>query len=589
MFDSVLIANRGEIALRVIRACTELGIHTVAVYSEADRGSSHVRLADEAHLLGPAPAAQSYLDIDKILEVAAAAGVDAIHPGYGFLSENADFADAVREAGLTFVGPPADAIRTMGDKLSARAVAKAADVPMVPGTEEPTDDPDVAIAFGDEHGYPVAVKAMFGGGGRGMKVVRSSDEMRDALESAQREAEASFGRAECYLERYLERPRHVEIQLLGDLDGTMLHLGERDCSLQRRHQKLVEEAPAPGVSPELRERIGEAAVQVAKEMGYHNAGTCEFLLDENGQDFYFLEVNTRLQVEHPVTEMVTGIDLVHAQLRVAAGEGIGFTQDDVTLTGHAIELRLNAEDPAIGFVPSPGLLTDFRPPLGPFVRLDTVAEPGWEIPRAYDSMIGKLVVWGEDRDQARMRMVRAIDELVVEGVPTTAAFGRLAMLNEQFAAGEHCTASVEREWDLSSLEPHGPAASGDGEDGPSRDIVVEVGGRRLQVRVYGELAVGGAPAAAADGDGGGKRKRERGGDSGGASASAEDLVAPMQGTVVKFAVEEGDEVAEGDLVCVLEAMKMENTIAAHRGGTVTSVAFAAGAAVDAGAILATIE
>lgn len=591
MFDSVLIANRGEIALRVIRACRELDVRAVAVYSEADRGSAHVRLADEAHLLGPAPAAQSYLDIDRILAVATETDVDAIHPGYGFLSENADFAEAVRDAGLTFVGPPADAIRTMGDKLSARAVARAADVPMVPGTEEPTDDPEEAIRFGDEHGYPVAVKAMFGGGGRGMKVVRSADEMRDALESAQREAEASFGRAECYLERYLERPRHVEIQLLGDLDGTMLHLGERDCSLQRRHQKLVEEAPAPGVSSQLRERIGEAAVRVAREMGYHNAGTCEFLLDENGEDFYFLEVNTRLQVEHPVTEMVTGIDLVHAQLRVAAGDGIGFTQDDVTLTGHAIELRLNAEDPAIGFVPSPGLLTDFRPPLGPFVRLDTVAEPGWEIPRAYDSMIGKLVVWGEDRDQARMRMVRAIDELVVEGVPTTAAFGRLAMLDEQFAAGDHCTASVEREWDISSLEPHGPAAGGDGDDGPSRDIVVEVDGRRLQVRVFGELAAGAPATVEEDGSdgGGGRRRRDRGGSTGGAAASAEDLVAPMQGTVVKYAVEEGDEVDEGDLVCVLEAMKMENTIAAHRDGTVTSVAFAAGDAVDSGAVLATIE
>lgn len=585
MFDAVLVANRGEIALRVIRACKELGVRAVAVYSEADRDSPHVRLADEAHLLGPAPANESYLVVDKILEVAAEAGVDAIHPGYGFLSENADFAEACREAGFTFVGPPADAIRTMGDKLSARAVARAADVPMVPGTMEPTDDPDEAIEFGDEYGYPVAVKAMFGGGGRGMKVVRSADEMRDALESARREAEASFGRAECYLERYLERPRHVEIQLLGDLDGTMLHLGERDCSLQRRHQKLVEEAPAPGVSPELREKIGSAAIRVAKEMGYHNAGTCEFLLDENGEDFYFLEVNTRLQVEHPVTEMVTGIDLVQAQLRVAAGDGIGFTQDDVELRGHSIELRLNAEDPAAGFVPSPGLLTDFRAPLGPFVRFDTIGEPGYEIPRAYDSMIGKLVVWGEDRDQARLRMVRAIDELVVEGVPTTAQFGRLAMLNEQFAAGEHCTASVEREWDLSELTPYGPAASSDEPEGPARDVVVEVGGRRLEVKVYGELA------AVSAGGGGtkGPKKRKRSGGGGAAAVSAEALVAPMQGTVIKYAVEEGAEVAEGDLVCVLEAMKMENTIKAHRSGTVTSVAFSAGDVVDSGAVLATIE
>jgi acetyl-CoA/propionyl-CoA carboxylase biotin carboxyl carrier protein len=585
VFDAVLVANRGEIALRVIRACKELGVRSVAVYSEADRDSGHVRLADEAYLLGPAPAAESYLSTEKILAVAAEAGVDAIHPGYGFLSENADFAEACAEAGFTFVGPPPDAIRSMGDKLSARAVADAAGVPTVPGTMEPTEDPAVAVAFGDEYGYPVAVKAMFGGGGRGMKVVRGADEMREALEAAQREAQAAFGRGECYLERYLERPRHVEIQLLGDLDGTVIHLGERDCSLQRRHQKLVEEAPAPGMSAELRERIGEAAVRIATEMGYHNAGTCEFLLDEDGESFYFLEVNTRLQVEHPVTEMVTGIDLVHAQLRIAAGDGMNITQDDVELRGHAIELRLNAEDPALGFVPSPGTLTDFRAPLGPWVRLDTVAEAGWEIPRVYDSMIGKLVVWGEDRDQARHRMVRAIDEMVVEGVPTTAAFGRLAMLNEQFAAGEHCTASVEREWDLSSLVPHGPAAAGDGDDGPSRELVVEVDGRRLQVRVHGELAA----APAAGGARATKRRGSTGSSAGGPAATDESLVAPMQGTVVKYAVAEGDTVDVGDLVCVLEAMKMENTITAHRAGTVTSVAFAAGDAVESGSVLATIE
>ena len=585
MFDAVLVANRGEIALRVIRACKELGVRAVAVYSEADRDSPHVRLADEAHLIGPTPANESYLVTEKILEVAAEAGVDAIHPGYGFLSENADFADACREAGFTFVGPPADAIRSMGDKLSARGLGHGAGVPTVPGTMEPTDDPEEAVKFGDEYGYPVAVKAMFGGGGRGMKVVRNADEMRDALESAQREAKAAFGRAECYLERYLERPRHIEIQLLGDLDGEVIYLGERDCSLQRRHQKLVEEAPAPGMSEDLRARIGEAAVKVAKEMGYYNAGTCEFLLDENGEDFYFLEVNTRLQVEHPVTEMITGVDLVHKQLQVASGEGMGMTQDDVTLTGHSIELRLNAEDPAMGFVPSPGLLTDFRPPLGPFVRFDTIGEPGYEIPRAYDSMIGKLVVWGENRDVARLRMVRAIDELVVEGVPTTAEFGRMAMLNEQFAAGEHCTASVEREWDLSELTPHGPAAGADEPEGPARDVVVEVGGRRLEVKVYGELAA----VSAGGGNAKGPKKRKRSGGGAAAAVSAEALVAPMQGTVIKYAVEEGAEVSEGDLVCVLEAMKMENTIKAHRSGTVTSVAFSAGDVVDSGAVLATIE
>ncbi|MFP5310265.1 MAG: acetyl-CoA carboxylase biotin carboxylase subunit [Actinomycetes bacterium] len=587
MFDAVLIANRGEIAIRVIRACRELGIRSVAVYSEADRDALHVRLADEAHLLGPAPAAESYLNTERILEVAREANVDAIHPGYGFFSENADFCRAVTDAGFVFVGPGPEAIEKMGDKLSAREVAQAADVPIVPGTLEPTDDPEVAIRFGDEYGYPVAVKAMFGGGGRGMKVVRSADEMKEALEAAQREAQASFGRGECYLERYLERPRHVEIQVLADVDGTTIYLGERDCSLQRRHQKLVEEAPAPGVTPELRARIGEAACRVAKEMGYVNAGTCEFLLDEDGETFYFLEMNTRLQVEHPVTEMITGVDLVHKQLKIAAGEGMGMTQDDVTLTGHAIELRLNAEDPGAGFVPSPGLITEFEAPLGPWVRLDTSAFPGYEIPRSYDSMFGKLIVWGEDRDVARMRMVRAIDEMKVGGVPTTLGFGRLAMLHPQFAAGDHCTASVEREWDISELQPFGVAASGDEPEGPSREVVVEVGGRRLEVKVYGELAAGGggggAPAKKAP------KRAERAGGGKAHAASSEDLVAPMQGTVVKYAVEQGAEVKAGDLVVVLEAMKMENNINAHRDGVVTAVNFAAGDVVESGAVLAHIE
>jgi acetyl-CoA/propionyl-CoA carboxylase biotin carboxyl carrier protein len=592
VFDAVLIANRGEIALRVIRACKELGVRSVAVYSEADRDALHVQVADEAYLLGPAPAAESYLNTDRILEVAREAGVDAVHPGYGFFSENADFARAVMDADLTWVGPPPEAIEKMGDKLSAREVATNADVPIVPGTEEPTDDPEVAIAFGEEHGYPVAVKAMFGGGGRGMKVVHSSDEMREALEAAQREAKASFGRGECYLERYLERPRHIEIQVLGDLDGTMIHLGERDCSLQRRHQKLVEEAPAAGIDQALRERIGQAAIRVAQEMGYFNAGTCEFLLDADGETFYFLEMNTRLQVEHPVTELVTGVDLVHKQLQIAAGEGMGLAQDDVTLRGSAIELRLNAEDPAMGFVPSPGLITEFRPPMGPWVRLDTSAYPGYEIPRAYDSMFGKLIVWGEDRDVARHRMARAIDEMVVEGIPSTLEFGRFAVLHEQFAAGEHSTNSVEHEWDLSSLTPHGPAAAGDaGEDGPARDVTVEVGGRRLQVRVFGELAAASVGSGGDGGDGGGTRRSRRssGGSDGAAAAATEDLVAPMQGTVVKYAVEEGAAVSAGDLVCVLEAMKMENNINAHRDGTVTSVGFGAGDVVESGAVLARIE
>jgi acetyl-CoA/propionyl-CoA carboxylase, biotin carboxylase, biotin carboxyl carrier protein len=592
VFDAVLVANRGEIAIRVIRACRELGVRSVAVYSEVDRDAPHVRFADEAYLLGPAAPSASYLNIPKILEVAHQAGVDAIHPGYGFLSENADFADAVADAGLVFVGPPGSAIRRMGDKLSAREVALNAEVPVVPGTLEPTDDPEVAIAFGDEHGYPVAVKAMFGGGGRGMKVVRDAAGMREALEAAQREAQVAFGRGECYLERYLDRPRHIEIQVLGDLDGSMVYLGERDCSLQRRHQKLVEEAPAPGISQELREAFGTAAIKVAKEMGYYNAGTCEFLLDDDGETFYFLEMNTRLQVEHPVTEMVTGVDLAQAQLRIASGDGMGFTQDDIELTGHAIEARINAEEPAANFMPTPGLITELRPPLGPWVRFDTGAESGYEVPRDYDSMIAKLIVWGADRDAARARMSRALDEMVIEGIPTTTTFHRLAMKHEQFAAGEHSTVSVETEWDLSGLQPQGPAAAGaGGVSGPSREVTVEVGGRRLEVRVFGDLAVGGGGG----GDGGAapsakRRSRGAGGDGHKAAAgpASEDLVAPMQGTVVKYAVEEGAAVAAGDLVVVLEAMKMENNITAHRDGKVSRIAFAAGDVVETGAVLAHI-
>ena len=584
MFDAVLIANRGEIAIRVARACRELGVRSVAVYSEADRDAPHVRAADEAYLIGPPPAAESYLDMRRILDVAAEAGVDAIHPGYGFFSENADFAQAVADAGLVFIGPPPAAIARMGDKLSAREVANAAGVPVVPGTDEPTDDVAVAVAFGDEHGYPVAVKAMFGGGGRGMKVVADAEQMQAALEAAQREAQAAFGRGECYLERYLARPRHVEVQVLGDTHGTLVHLGERDCSLQRRHQKLVEEAPAPGLSQDLRDRIGQAAVKVAREMGYHNAGTCEFLLDEDGETFWFLEMNTRLQVEHPVTEMVTGIDLAQAQLRIAAGEELWFGQDDVELTGHAIECRINAEDPGAGFVPTPGLITRFAAPLGPWVRMDTGAEAGWEVPRVYDSMIGKLIVWAEDRDRARARMARALDELVIEGIPTTTPFHRLAMEHEQFAAGEHSTVSVENEWDLSSLAPQAPSVPTEvAGAGTGREVTVEVGGRRFDVRVFGALGGGG------DVGPGPRRRRVAGAAKVHATAASEDLVAPMQGTVIKYAVAAGDSVTAGDLVVVLEAMKMENNIKAHRDGVVTRLHHEPGDVVDNGAVLAHIE
>ena len=461
----------------------------------------------------------------------------------------------------------------MGDKLSARAVAAAAGVPVVPGTLEPTDDPAVAVAFGEQYGYPVAVKAMFGGGGRGMKVVRDASEMTDALASAAREAGVAFGRSECYLERYLERPRHVEVQVLGDLDGTVVHLGERDCSLQRRHQKLIEEAPAPGLSDEVRARLHDAALRVTREMAYVNAGTCEFLLDEDGEHLYFLEMNTRLQVEHPVTELVTGIDLVHTQLRIAAGEGIGFSQDDVVLRGHAIEARINAEDASAGFVPSPGTIARLVAPMGPGVRLDTGVTSGGDIPREYDSMIAKLIVWAADRDTACARMRAALDDLVIEGVPTTIAFHRVALEHPQFLAAEHATSSVEREWDLSGIEravtPAGAAARH-----LTERVVVEVDERRFAVDVT-RTTESIAPARGA--------RRTKG-----ASNGAGELLAPMQGTIIGYAVTPGQQVTEGDPIVTLEAMKMENTLRAPCSGTVVATGVAPGTVVQSGTLLATI-
>nr|MDP9405636.1 acetyl-CoA carboxylase biotin carboxylase subunit [Actinomycetota bacterium] len=498
MFDAVLVANRGEIALRVLRGCRDLGVRTVAVFSEADRDAPWLRAADEAHLLGGAAPADSYLNIERVLDVAARAGADAVHPGYGFLSENADFARAVTDAGLTWIGPPPDAIVAMGDKLSARKAAEAAGCPVVPGTLEPTDDPAVVAAFAADHGYPVAIKAAYGGGGRGLKVVRSDSGLRDALEGAQREAVAAFGRGEVYVERYLTRPRHIEIQVLADTAGTILSLGERDCSAQRRHQKLIEEAPAPGLPPDVRGAMGDAAVRVSRQVGYTGAGTCEFLYEDG--DFFFLEMNTRLQVEHPVTELVTGLDLVHWQLRVAAGEPLPFTQDDVTLRGHAIEARINAEHVALGFVPSPGLITAWRPPAGPGVRVDAGAETGWEVPRSYDSLLAKLITYGADRESARQAMVRALDEFVVEGVPTTLDFHRFAFVHPDFIEGRVSTVTVEREWDLSAIPAAAAATEGDGEKTPSRTLTVEVGGKRLEVALFepdGAPRVAVAPGASA--------------------------------------------------------------------------------------------
>jgi acetyl-CoA/propionyl-CoA carboxylase, biotin carboxylase, biotin carboxyl carrier protein len=586
MFRAVLVANRGEIALRVMRACRDLDIPTVAVYSEADREAPWLRAADQAYLLGPAAPAESYLNVGRILEVAQKSGAEAIHPGYGFLAENADFARAVTDAGLIWIGPPPDAIGRMGDKLSARAAAEAAGCPLVPGTMEATDDPAVVQAFADEHGFPVAVKAAYGGGGRGLKVVRHAGELVDALDGAQREAIAAFGRGEVYVERYLTRPRHIEIQVLADTHGTCLFLGERDCSTQRRHQKLIEEAPAPGLDEAVRAAMGEAAVRVSKEVGYTGAGTCEFLYE--GGDFYFLEMNTRLQVEHPVTELVTGIDLVHWQLRVAAGEPLPLRQTDIQLRGHAIEARINAENVAAGFVPAPGLITGWRAPSGPGVRVDAAGEAGWEIPGSYDSLIAKLITYGADREEARRVMLRALSEFEVEGVPTTIDFHRFAFAHPDFVEGRVSTVSVEREWDLSVVAPAAAPAPAGGERRPSRSFTVEVDGKRLEVALFEPESTDGGPAP--------RRDRRRRGRSGGrsrggraAGSATETLVAPMQGTIVKTLVEVGQGVSAGDLVLVLEAMKMENHITAHRDGVVTGLHVSPGQIVNPGEALATIE
>jgi len=577
MFTRLLVANRGEIALRVLRACRELGIATVAVYSEADRDAPWLRAADDAHLLGPAAAAESYLAIDKIVALAEQTAAGAVHPGYGFLSENADFAQAVVDAGLVWVGPPAGAIAQMGDKLSARKAAEAAEVPVVPGTTEPTTDPAAVTAFAEEHGLPVVIKAAFGGGGRGMKVVHDAGILAEALESAQREAVSSFGRGEVYVERYLPRPRHIEAQVLADEHGRCLFLGERDCSTQRRHQKLIEEAPAPHFPDDVRARLGAAAVRVSEQVGYTGAGTVEFLYEDG--DFYFLEMNTRLQVEHPVTELVTGLDLVHWQLRVAGGEPLPFAQRDITMRGHAIEARINAEDVAMGFVPRPGLITRWEPPSGPGVRVDAGAAAGWEIPGAYDSMVAKLVAYGADRDDARRKLARALDEFVVEGVPTTIDFHRFAVAHPDFAAGRVTTVSVETEWDLSAVPAAAAATPGAGAPTPTRSLTVEVDGRRLEVALFEPEQTSGPPHG---------RRRRAGSADARSTGSPGALTAPMQGTIVKVAVQAGQSVSVGDLVVVLEAMKMENHLTADRDGTVTELHVGAGDVVNAGDPLATI-
>ena len=574
VFTKVLIANRGEIAVRVVRACRDLGIATVAVYSELDHDALHVRLADEAYALGGKTAAESYLDTDAILDAIGRSGADAVHPGYGFFSENADFARSITERGVTFIGPPPEAIEVMGDKISARIAAEQVGVLGVPGTTDLITDPDQVRAFGAEHGYPIAIKAAYGGGGRGMKVVADEASISESIDSARRESMAYFGRDEIYMERYLASPRHVEVQILADVHGNAVYLGDRDCSTQRRHQKLIEEAPAPGLSDDLRRAMGEAAVKVALGCGYTNAGTVEFLVE--GGDYFYLEMNTRLQVEHPVTELVTGIDLVEQQLRMAAGETLAFTQDDVRISGHAIEVRINAEDPAEGaFLPSPGRIDRLKVPDGYGIRFDAGYEAGDEVSQFYDNLIGKLVVWGHDRDTTIRRTLRALDETVVEGVATTIPADQAILEHPDFQAATHSTKWVEDTLDLTGVRDSS-RASDDGEPTVRRDLGVEVDGRRFSVSMWVP-----DPAAAVA-----RRRSSRSGDGGGSGDG--NVTVPMQGTIVKVLVEVGDTVEAGDTVCVLEAMKMENNITAETAGSVTEVRVAPGDSVGSGDIVAVI-
>jgi acetyl-CoA/propionyl-CoA carboxylase biotin carboxyl carrier protein len=592
VFSKVLVANRGEIAIRVMRTLKEMGIASVAVYSEADREALHVRRADEAYLLGPGPAAESYLKIEKIIEVAKEAGAEAIHPGYGFLAENPALAQACDEAGITWIGPPAKAIVAMGSKTGAREIMKEAGIPIIPGTTEPVASVDDARKIiEDSIGYPVAIKAVGGGGGKGFRVALSEDELEAAFEGAAREGEKFFGDPTVYIERYLPDPRHVEIQVLADSHGNVIHLGERDCSVQRRHQKLIEESPAPAVSPELRAKIGQIAVDAAKAVAYRSAGTFEGLLQDD--EWYFMEMNTRVQVEHCVTEMVTGVDIVREQILVAAGEPLSIAQDDVHFDGHAIELRINAEDASKNFAPAPGTITSYREPAGPGVRIDSGVEAGAEITPLYDPMIAKLIVWDTDREHATRRGLRALDELEVGGVRTLIPFHKALLATDQWANAETCRDLIEdRAW-LKSLAEAKPAANPRDEDAAEkveRKYAVEVSGKLFEVKVIGEAFSGGG-ASAANGTAASKKapkRRERSGGGAGASADGK-LVSPLQGTVLKVNVEKGAQVEAGALICVIEAMKMENEITSPGAGTVEELGVTEGASISTGDTIAVIK
>jgi acetyl-CoA/propionyl-CoA carboxylase biotin carboxyl carrier protein len=587
VLSKILIANRGEIAVRVMRTCRELGIATVAVYSDLDRDAKHVRYADEAYALGGQTAAESYLATDRILQALEQSGADAVHPGYGFFSENADFARAIVAAGAVWIGPPPEAIEIMGDKISSRLAAARADVAAVPGTTMPIENVSEIVAFGALHGYPIAIKAAHGGGGRGMKVVQSADEAQGALDSAVREAQAYFGRPETYMERYLTRPRHVEVQVLCDTHGNGIYIGDRDCSTQRRHQKLIEEAPAPGIPPETRAAMGDAAVKVALACGYVNAGTVEMLFQDG--EFWFLEMNTRLQVEHCVTEEVSQLDLVAEQLRVASGEPLSFSQAEVSLQGHAIECRINAENPAKKFLPSPGTITRLRLPAGPGVRWDGGYEEGDTISQYYDNLIGKLVVWAPDRDRAIARTKRALEEFEIGGVKTTIPAHLALVAHPDFAAVRHSTKWVEDELDqalFADVAAPLPAPAA-GEERPAlveRTLPVEVDGKRFVVKVWVDETAAVGPAAAVRARPRAAARSSSAGGAGGGTVSA-----PMQGTIVKVLVAVGDTVESGQALVVLEAMKMENHINAEKSGTVKELRVTTGDTVGTGDVLVVVE
>jgi acetyl-CoA/propionyl-CoA carboxylase, biotin carboxylase, biotin carboxyl carrier protein len=594
MFAKILIANRGEIAIRVARACRELGIPSVAVYSEADRDALHVRAADEAYLLGPATPAESYLNVAKILEVVRESGAEAVHPGYGFLAENAAFARALEEAGITFIGPPASAIDAMGSKTRARELMQAAGVPIVPGTTEPVATAEDALAIiKADIGFPVAVKAAGGGGGKGFRVALTEDELPGAFEGAAREGEKFFSDATVYLERYLPDPRHVEVQILADKHGNVIHLGERDCSIQRRHQKVIEESPGPLVDDAMRERIGKIGVDAAKAVDYVGAGTIEGLLSSETGEYFFLEMNTRVQVEHCVTEMVTGIDIVKEGIRAAAGHELSYAQEDVVLRGHAIECRINAEDAARNFAPAPGRIGHYKEPTGPGVRVDSGVEAGGEVTPLYDPMVSKLIVWDADREQATQRMLRALAEYEIEGLKTLLPFHDALLRTEQWARGETCRDLMEDKGWLKQLAfPKAPKpGADDAQDAPTVEqaYTVEVSGRRFDVKVIGPAFGGaGTPNGSAPAGAAAAAKPRRGERKSSGAGGPDLLEAPLQGNMWKVLVEQGQAVEEGQLICIIEAMKMENEIIAHKAGVVAELMVKEGEAIASGAPIARI-